>query len=267
MTNILDKIIDVKRAEIAAQKREVSLESWRCRAQQQPACRDFYRTLTRDKAHRINVIAEIKKASPSAGLIREDFDPAKLADTYERCKVNAISVLTDEQFFQGKLEYLGLVKDRVSVPVLRKDFIIDSYQVYQSRAVGADAILLIAEALEPQQIAELADLANELGMTVLLEVHELASLEKARAVGEFPRKGDRLLGVNNRNLKTMVVDLATSEQLAEHLSRQEGLVAESGIKQREDVDRLVRAGFSGVLIGETLMRAEDIAGKFRELFD
>ncbi|MBN1435930.1 MAG: indole-3-glycerol phosphate synthase TrpC [Sedimentisphaerales bacterium] len=267
MNNILDKIIDVKLAEIAAQQRECSLETMRNIAYQQPACRDFYRTLTGDRTHCINVIAEIKKASPSAGLIRADFDPAKLADTYEGCGVNAISVLTDEQFFQGKLEYLALVKNRVSVPVLRKDFIIDPYQVYQSRAGGADAILLIAEALEPQQIAELADLANELGMTVLLEVHELASLEKARAIGDFPRKGDRLLGVNNRNLKTMVVDLATSEQLAAHLGGQEGLVAESGIKRRADVDRLVQAGFSGVLIGETLMRAEDIAGKFAELFD
>ena len=267
MDDILKRIIDVKRAEVAQVCAEVPLAELRESVVGLPGCRDFYRAVAKRNRRGINVIAEIKKASPSAGLIRADFDPVRLARIYESAGADAISVLTDEKFFQGRLEYVGQVKQAVSLPILRKDFIIDPYQVFEARAAGADAILLIAEALPPAQLLDLLELAHSLTLTVLVEIHEADSLKGLHDLAELPREGVALLGVNNRNLKQMTVDLETSLRMAEPLGGVRGLVSESGIKQRRDVERLIGAGFSGVLVGETLMRADDIAGKFRELFE
>jgi indole-3-glycerol phosphate synthase len=171
-----------------------------------------------------------------------------------------------KQIMQGKLEYLAQVKAAVGLPVLRKDFIIDPYQVYQARLAGADAILLIAEALSPTALIDLMNLANSLTLTVLLEVHELESLTAIRSLAEFPKGCSHLLGINNRNLKTMQVDIGTSIRLSEFVDNKRELISESGIKERSHVERLIKAGFGGVLIGETLMRQPDIAVKFAELF-
>jgi indole-3-glycerol phosphate synthase len=267
MSDVLAKILDVKRAEVAAARQKTPLEALQERMTNLPKCRNFYRTMTQKNPRGINVIAEIKRASPSAGLIRPDFDPVELAKIYEKAGANAISVLTDEQFFQGHLDYLGQVKEAVSLPLLRKDFIIDPYQIYEARLAGADAVLLIAEALPPAQLMDLMILANSLTLTVLLEVHELDSLMQVRSLIGFPLSHYSLLGINNRNLKTMQVDLATTLRLSEFYENKKELVSESGIQQRSDVRRLIEAGINGVLIGETLMRSPDISAKFAELFD
>lgn len=264
--NILENILVVKREEVARSQQQVPLEQLQDRIAALPRCRNFYHAITKQPTKRVNVIAEIKKASPSAGLIREDFDVVDLARRYEAMGADAISVLTDEEFFQGRLEYLTAVKGTVELPVLRKDFIIDPYQVYQARAAGADAVLLIAEALSPGLLMDLMILANRLTMTVLLEVHDIESLLHYRSLVGFPEKHYSLLGINNRNLKTMQTDLATSLRLAEFIEEKPVLVSESGIRQRQDVERLVEAGFHGVLIGETLMRADDMETAFHDLF-
>jgi indole-3-glycerol phosphate synthase len=230
-------------------------------------CRNFYKAVTKTNSRGINVIAEIKKASPSAGVICRDFAPVTIAKTYERCGADAISILTDEKYFQGKLEYLDHVKHAVDLPILRKDFIIDIWQVYESRVAGADAILLIAEALKPAELIDLMIAAAELTLTVLLEVHDADSLLAVRSMVGFPRKGYSVLGINNRDLATMKVDLNTTSRLAGLLDNKVELVAESGIKTRQDVKKLKAAGVSAVLIGQTLCESGDIAAKFKELFD
>jgi len=230
-------------------------------------CRNFYKAVTKANSRGINVIAEIKKASPSAGVICRDFAPVTIAKTYERCGADAISILTDEKYFQGKLEYLDHVKHAVDLPILRKDFIIDIWQVYESRVAGADAILLIAEALKPAELIDLMIAAAELTLTVLLEVHDADSLLAVRSMVGFPRKGYSVLGINNRDLATMKVDLNTTSRLAGLLDNKVELVAESGIKTRQDVKKLKAAGVSAVLIGQTLCESGDIAAKFKELFD
>ena len=267
MTDILHKILRAKKLEVAAAQKKIPIESLQEKIIGRPPCRNFYRTLTVRNPRRINVIAEIKKASPSAGVIRSNFDPVQLARLYQDCGAAAISVLTDEPFFQGRLDHLSLVKEAVSVPVLRKDFIIDPYQVYESRAAGADAILLIAEALKPAEVMDLMIMAHTLQLTVLLEVHELDSLLQFRSLLGWPLPHYSLLGINNRNLKTMKTDLSTSIRLCEFVENKNELVSESGIKTRADVENLIRAGFCGILIGETLMRSDDIPGKFAELFN
>jgi indole-3-glycerol phosphate synthase len=214
----------------------------------------------------LNVIAEVKKASPSAGLIRSDFDPVAIAQAYEQCGADAISVLTDETYFQGCLDYLTAIKETVSVPVLRKDFIIDPYQVYEARAAGADAILLIAEALPSGLLMDLVIAANELTLTVLLEVHDADFLLKVRSMMDFPQKHCTVLGINNRNLNTMQVDINTTSRLAELVENKRELVAESGIKTRQDVEKMIRLGVGAVLIGEALCASFDIKAKFNELF-
>ena len=232
-----------------------------------PKCRNFYKAVTKRSIRGLNVIAEVKKASPSAGLIRKDFDAVAIAQTYKKCGADAISVLTDEKYFQGRLEYVNQIKQAVDLPVLRKDFIIDLWQVYESRAAGADAILLIAEALKPGELADLMIAAAELTLTVLLEVHEADTLLAVRSIIGFPKKGYSVLGINNRNLTTMEVDLNTTSRLAELVDNKNELVAESGIKQRADVEKLKSIGVSAVLIGQTLCENEDIKEKFKELFD
>ncbi|MHC5083673.1 MAG: indole-3-glycerol phosphate synthase TrpC [Planctomycetota bacterium] len=267
MANILDQIIADKRLEVAAQKERRPLELVKDAAAGLAKCRNFYQAVTKKNAFGLNVIAEVKKASPSAGLIRADFDPVQIATTYERCGASAISVLTDEKYFQGKLEYLTAVKEAVSIPVLRKDFIVDPYQIYEARAAGADAILLIAEALEPATLMDLLILANELTLTALIEVHGADSLLQMRSLVGFPQKNYSVLGVNNRDLTTMTVDINNTGRLAELVDNRNELIAESGIKTRGDVEKLIHVGVGGVLIGQTLCESESIEDKFNELFN
>ena len=266
MANILDQIVAEKKDEVRRRQAQTPLERLQDRIAEMPRCRNFYRAVTRPHPRGINVIAEVKKASPSAGVIRADFDPVAIARIYEKCGADAISVLTDEKHFQGRLEYLEQVKQAVSVPVLRKDFIIDLWQVYESRAAGADAILLIAEALTPGNLMDLMIAAGELGMTVLLEVHEIDCLMSVRSLIGFPKKGYSVLGINNRDLTTMKVDLRTTARLASLLDEGGELVSESGIKTREDVRWLKSIGVRAVLIGQTLCAHPDIEAKFNELF-
>jgi len=266
LANILDKIIADKQEEVRERQARTPLRQLMEQVEKLPRCRNFYKAVTKQNVRGVNVIAEVKKASPSAGLIREDFDPVAVAQAYEQCGADAISVLTDEKHFQGRLEYVAQVKQAVSLPVLRKDFIIDPWQVYESRAAGADAILLIAEALKPGNLMDLMIAAGELSLTVLLEVHEADSLLAVRSMIGFPRKGYSVLGINNRDLTTMNVDLGTTARLATLLDEGFELVSESGIKTRADVKRLQSIGVRAVLIGQTLCEQPDIAAKFVELF-
>jgi indole-3-glycerol phosphate synthase len=264
---ILEQIIADKRKEVEKRKKEQPLEELKEQLVLLGKCRNFYKAVTKANSRGINIIAEIKKASPSAGVICRDFAPVTIAKAYERCGADAISVLTDEKYFQGKLEYIDHVKHAVDLPILRKDFIIDIWQVYESRVAGADAILLIAEALKPAELIDLMIAAAELTLTVLLEVHDADALLAVRSLVGFPRKGYSVLGINNRDLATMKVDLNTTSRLAGLLDNKVELVAESGIKTRQDVEKLKAAGVSAVLVGQTLCESGDIAAKFRELFD
>lgn len=266
MANILDKIIADKKAEVELRKSQVSLEQLKEEVCSLPKCRNFYKAVTKRNRRGINVIAEVKKASPSAGVIRQDFDPVAIAQTYKKCGADAISVLTDEKYFQGRLEYIKQISDAVDLPVLRKDFIIDHWQVYESRSAGADAILLIAEAIKPGELMDLMITAAELTLTVLLEIHQADTLLAVRSLIGFPKKGYSVLGINNRNLTTMEVDLNTVTRLAELFDNKNELVAESGIKTRTDVEKLKSVGISAVLIGRVLCASADIEEKFTELF-
>jgi len=258
---ILDKIAEHKRLEVALAKSRRSLASLQQGIddlEDQP--RGFLRTLraTADSGW-TSVIAEVKKGSPSKGVIREDFDPLAIAETYQANGATCLSVLTDENFFMGHLLYLAKIREVVSLPLLRKDFICDPYQIYEARAAGADAILLIAAMLDALQLAEYNALASELHLDVLLEVHDEAELEAALVTG------CELIGINNRNLQTFATDLATTERLLPLIPAGHFVVAESGISSRADVLRLQKAGASGFLVGESLMREDDIGAKLKEL--
>ena len=266
MANILDKIIADKRAEVEYRQSQKSLEQLKREICSERKCRNFYKAVTKPNRRGINVIAEVKKASPSAGVIREDFDPVAIARTCQKCGADAISVLTDEKYFQGRLEYINQVKEAVDLPILRKDFIIDLWQVYESRAAGADAILLIAEALKPGELMDLMIAAAELTLTVLLEVHRADTLLTVRSMIGFPKKGYSVIGINNRNLTTMEVDLNTTSRLAEFIDNKEELVAESGIRTRADVEKLMSVGVRAVLVGQVLCQSPDIEQRFAELF-
>ncbi|MFA5251761.1 MAG: indole-3-glycerol phosphate synthase TrpC, partial [Phycisphaerae bacterium] len=250
MANILEKIIEDKKAEVELRRSQKSIEQLKAETASMPKCRNFYKAVTKRSGRGLNVIAEVKKASPSAGVIREDFDAVEIAKTYQKCGADAVSILTDEKYFQGKLEYIKQIKEVVDLPVLRKDFIIDQWQVYESRAAGADAILLIAEALKPATLMDLMITAAELTLTVLLEVHEADMLLAVRSLIGFPKKGYSVLGINNRNLATMKVDFGTTSRLAELVDNKKELVAESGIKSRADVEKLKAIGIGAVLVGQ-----------------
>ncbi len=262
---ILHRILETKRKEVAALYERTSLEAMRDRAGQATRPRNFFSAVTEKPARLLNLIAEAKKASPSAGVIREDFRPDQIAREYEAGGASAISVLTDEQYFQGHLDYLSAVKEACSLPVLRKDFIIDPIQVFEARAAGADAILLIAAALPPGKLLDLMILATELRMTTLLEVHDVEEVMGMRSAVGFPLPKYGLLGINNRNLATFEVDLGTTLRLLDLVGDETPVVSESGIKTREDVEKLRDAGVSAMLVGETLMRSGDFAEGVNEL--
>jgi indole-3-glycerol phosphate synthase len=264
MPDVLARIMADKKKEVAEARSRISIDGLKQRAAQAPPPRNFFSAVTRPKGE-LRVIAEVKKASPSAGVIREDFDPVQIAKAYHGAGAAAISCLTDEKYFQGSLDYIALIKDAVPLPVLRKDFIIDPYQVYEARAAGADAILLIAECLGEPQLIDLLILATELKMTVLLEVHDYESLIQIKSHVGFPHPGYQLLGINNRDLKTMTTDLDHTIKLLKEVPDLGILVSESGIKTRDDVKRLQAAGVHRILVGEHLMRQPDIAAALREL--
>lgn len=263
--NILDAILETKRKEVEQLRAAASLDDLKAAAADAPPARNFFSAVTRKPSRLVNLIAEVKKASPSAGVIREDFDPVDIALQYASAGANALSVLTDEQYFKGSMNYLRMIRRQVSLPLLRKDFIIDPLQVYQSRAAGADAILLIAAALPPARLLDLMILSTELRMTVLLEVHEADELLSVRSSVGFPHASYGLLGINNRDLHTFNVDINTTIRLADLAGEDTPIVSESGIKTRRDVERLKAVGVKAVLVGETLMRSGDILAAIDEL--
>ncbi len=255
---ILDKICAYKRKEVAESKRLVSIESLKERCKDVPEAVRSDAVLKRD--NRIKFIAEVKKASPSAGIIREDFNYINIAREYEAGGASAISVLTDKEFFKGDIKYLSEIKETVSLPALRKDFIIDPYQIYEARAAGADLVLLIARILTKEEIDAFLALSHELGMECLVEVHDNDELEKVLETEAA------IIGINNRNLDTFKTNLDTTLQLRHRIPEGKIVVSESGIKTRADVLALEEAGIDAVLIGETLMRSRDISQKIKELF-
>jgi indole-3-glycerol phosphate synthase len=266
MSNILDEIVQTKRQEVESRRVAVPVESLQEAIATLGRPRNFFHAVTHKTAKPLNLIAEIKKASPSAGVIRADFDPVAIARTYAQAGADALSVLTDEKYFQGKLEYIHQVRDAVRLPVLRKDFIIDPYQVYESRAAGADAILLIAECLATNELIDLQILATELNLTCLIEVHDIDNLMRVRdhVIG-FPHRSYSLLGINNRDLRTFKTDLGTTLRVTELIDDKDVLVSESGIHTNADVKKLAAAGVRAILVGESLMRSDDIGQKLREL--
>ncbi|MEM8782132.1 MAG: indole-3-glycerol phosphate synthase TrpC [Planctomycetota bacterium] len=264
MVPVLADILTHKRREIAAARADRPLEEVRAAAADTDAPRNFFKAVT-DPRRRLKVIAEIKRASPSAGLIREDFDPVRLARQYHEAGAAAISCLTDEKFFQGDLRFIRQIKDAVPLPVLRKDFIVDAYQLYEARAAGADAVLLIAECLGEPQLIDLLILATELQMTVLLEVHDLESLVQVKPHLGFPHPGYQHLGINNRDLRTMTTDLRHTIGLLGEVPDKDILVSESGIKTHDDIATLLQHGVYRVLVGEHLMRQDDPGVALREL--
>lgn len=257
MENILDKIVAHKRAEIEEAKRLCPVEVLEEQLPGAPPVRDFVQALRATTGTAI--IAEVKQASPSAGLIRDDFDPVEIARVYEDHRAACISVLTDSEFFQGHLDHLRSVRQAVSVPVLRKDFLLDRYQILEARTAGADCILLIAECLDEPRLRDLYDYASELGMASLMEFYEPQNLDVVLKLKP------ELVGINNRNLKTFVTDLDHSIRLAERAASETLLVSESGIRTRQDVLRLQQAGIRAILVGETLMRSSDVGVKMDEL--
>ena len=262
--NILQRIVEQKKVEVARLSDLDPDPASRRVAREAAEPRDFMAALRKPRLGKSALIAEVKKASPSAGVIRPDFDPVTIARQYETAGATCLSVLTDEVFFQGSLEYLKVIRSAVSLPLLRKDFIIDPRQVPESIHAGADAILLIVSILTDPQLSQLHALALDSGLTVLVEVHNADELDRALAAGA------KLIGVNNRDLRSFTVDLATTERLAAKLRSNPAngdcvLVAESGIHARDDVRRLEGCGAEAILVGESLMRCQNVGEKVREL--
>ena len=255
----LEKVGAIQREEVDRRKASVSLEEMKERVSGLPSPRNLLESISKNGP--MALIAEIKQASPSAGVIQERADIRRIAGAYQATGACAISVLTEAHFFHGELSHLRQVKDVVSVPVLQKDFIIDPFQIYEGRVAGADAVLLIAAMLSPDQLREFTELARGLGLVPLVEVHDEEDLKKISGL-DFP-----LIGINNRNLKTLMVDLETTFRLFGRIRPGTVVVSESGIKNRQDVNRLQEAGVRGILVGEVLMRAPDPDAKIRELLD
>jgi indole-3-glycerol phosphate synthase len=257
MSSILDRIVAYKRQEIAAARSRVPEAQMEAALDKAPPVRDFRAALERGPG--VQIIAEVKKASPSAGLLRADFDPVAIARLYEQNGAACISVLTDEPSFQGQLRYLEAIRAAVGCPLLRKDFILDRYQLLEARLAGADAVLLIAEILDTDQLPLLYRQAGELGLQTLVELYDRDNLSRVLD------SGARLIGINNRDLRTFQTRLEHTLDLLADLPGDVCLVSESGIRSRADVERLQAAGVQAVLIGETFMRAPDIGLQLREL--
>lgn len=258
MSSVLDEIVARKRIEVEKARAATPLEAIKDRIAEIGRPRNFFRSVVADRDPKtFRVIAEVKRKSPSAGLIRPDFDPADIAERYHSGGAAAISCLTDEQYFGGDLGYILRIKDRVPLPVLRKDFIVDEYQVWESRAAGADAILLIAECLSEGQVIDYQILATELGMTTLVEVHSVDNLCRMLNHVGFPHAGYSLLGINNRDLASMTTDLAHTFRMLDLVEDPRVLVSESGIRTGEDLVRLRDHGINIALVGENLMREPD----------
>ena len=261
MSTILDTILARKREEVAARRERTSLFELKARAASAPPLRGFADAVAaKIAAGQAAVIAEVKKASPSKGVIRADFDPAAIARSYAAGGAACLSVLTDVDFFQGADEYLVAARDACALPVLRKDFIVDAYQLYEARVLGADCVLLIAAALDDAQLSEYAFIADELGMDVLVEVHDLDELERALPIPA------RLLGINNRNLKTFEVSLQTTLELKVAVPADRVLVTESGILARADVALMRDNAIHAFLVGEAFMRQPDTKAEKSALF-
>ncbi|PLX83596.1 MAG: indole-3-glycerol phosphate synthase TrpC [Desulfuromonas sp.] len=256
---ILDDILEHKRFEVAEAKARTPLSELEGRLDGLEPTRGFAAALRGQADRGTAVIAEVKKGSPSKGIIRADFDPVAIARSYLAGGAACLSVLTDRKFFFGDLDYLGQIRREVPLPLLRKDFVVDPYQIVEARAFGADAVLLIAAALEESELKAFAGLARDLGLDVLLEVHDEAELEVALRVPV------ELVGINNRNLRTFATDLATTERLLPRIPAARLVVSESGIGCRSDILRLQKAGAGAFLVGESLMRQDDVAGTLREL--
>jgi indole-3-glycerol phosphate synthase len=270
--HILEEIVWAKDREVASARERVTLQQLAKQVAELPSCRDFLAAL-RASCRKPAVIAEVKKASPSKGVIREDFDPVAIAQGYAAGGASCLSVLTDKQFFQGGFEVLVDVRQAVELPLLCKDFILSPYQLYQARAAGADAALLIAAILEDQDISYLHKAARSLGLAVLIEVHDGAELARVLALPLWQQGGagsHTLIGINNRDLSTFAVDLATTEALSAQFAepiRERGalLVSESGLFTRDDLDRVQSAGADAVLVGESLMRQDDVTSALETL--
>ncbi|EMI16726.1 indole-3-glycerol phosphate synthase [Rhodopirellula maiorica SM1] len=255
--NVLDKILVETRKTILADKAKRSTAELEAAIADLPPCRDFHAALAAGDA--VQLIAEVKRASPSAGLIREDFDPVRIASCYENAGAACISVLTDAPFFQGSLDYLRDVRAAIELPILRKDFIVDRYQLLQARDAGADCVLLIAECLSASDLLELHQQAVELGLQTLIELFEPQYLDAVLATGTS------LVGINNRDLKTFHTDLEHTVRMCESIPRDRLVVGESGIRTHDDVLHLGDAGVKAVLVGESLMRQDDIEAATRQL--
>ncbi|MCA9106867.1 MAG: indole-3-glycerol phosphate synthase TrpC [Planctomycetales bacterium] len=259
MATILQRIVATKWEEIAQAKSLRPLAELVARVPDSPPPRDFLGKLRR--GDRLALIAEVKKASPSKGVIRADFTPTEIAQAYAAGGADCLSVLTDESYFQGHLDYLAAIRSVVELPLLRKDFIVDPYQVYEARVAGADAVLLIAECLEPPRLAELRALIHELGMTALVELHDREQLASVLA------SGASLVGVNNRDLKTFTVDLEHAIELRREIPAEITMVGESGIRSAEDARRLFAAGINAMLVGESLMAQRDVRDAVERLLN
>lgn len=256
MSNVLTRICDDKRDHVAGMKAARPIDDVEAAAGAAPATRGFAAALrSATQGNGFGLVAELKKASPSKGLIRADFDPPSLALAYETGGAACLSVLTDAPYFQGEDSFFAAAREVVKLPVLRKDFVIDAYQVFESRALGADCILLIMAALDDGEAADFASIAASLGMDVLAEVHDEAELDRALEINN----GVSLIGINNRNLKTLDVDLATTERLVPRIPAGMDVVCESGVYGHADLVRMAKTGVSRFLVGESLMRQDDVA--------
>lgn len=257
--SILQEILRHKKEELKETKRLIPLHELKERIKDIEAVRPFRIAIKRKQNEPIKLIAELKKTSPSKGLIREDFNVPEIISVYERKDVDAISVLTEERFFGGRLDYLNSAREKTVKPLLRKDFIIDDYQVYESRANGADAILLIVAALDKSQLTDIQGLSKELSLECLVEVHNLKELDTALYYGA------EIIGINNRNLKTLKVSLSTTFELLKDMPEGKTIVSESGIDTRTDVEAIESMKADAILVGTTLMKAENIGLKIDEL--